>query len=66
MVNKELKSENLEFGISVLHGWICFLKCLLHLAYKRMITKWQARGDDREVVAERIKYPKSTLEREQL
>lgn len=53
MINREIKTENLQFGISVLHGWIRFLECLLHLAYKLPIKKWQARGDnEKKVVAE--------------
>lgn len=64
-IKKEIKIENLQFEISVLHGWIRFFECLLDVAYKLPIKKWQARGDDdKRVVAEIKKYIfKSNLER---
>ncbi|CAI6370476.1 unnamed protein product [Macrosiphum euphorbiae] len=52
MIIRPIKMENLEFGISILHGWIRFFECLLHLAYKLPFKKWQARGSDKEIVAE--------------
>lgn len=45
MVKREVKTDNLSFWISVLHGWIHFFECLLHLSYKLSLKKWQARGD---------------------
>lgn len=50
MLTREVKTENLEFGLSVLHGWIRFFENLLHLAYKLPLKKWQARGDDDKIV----------------
>lgn len=51
MIAKEVKK--LEFGLSILHGWIRFYECLLHVAYKLPIKKWQARTDfEKFVVAE--------------
>lgn len=52
MINREIMTENLQFGISVLHGWIRFFECLLHISYKLPIQKWQARGEDKVIVAE--------------
>ncbi|KAK5648375.1 hypothetical protein RI129_003267 [Pyrocoelia pectoralis] len=52
MINRAITTENLEFGLSVLHGWIRMFECLLHLAYKLPIKKWQARGNDKEIVLE--------------
>lgn len=52
MINRQITTENLQFGLSILHGWIRFFECLLHVAYKLPIKKWQARGDDKNVVAE--------------
>lgn len=43
MLTRPVKTEHLEFGISVLHGWIRFFECLLHLAYRLPIKKKQAR-----------------------
>ncbi|XP_030766971.1 uncharacterized protein LOC115890777 [Sitophilus oryzae] len=51
MITKTVKVENLQFGLSVLHGWIRFFECLLHVAYKLPIQKWQARGPgDKDIV----------------
>lgn len=53
MVKKEVKIENLQFGLSILHGWIRFFECLLHLSYKLPIKKWQARSEiEKQIVAE--------------
>ena len=51
MVQRNIKTENLGFGLSVLHGWIRMFECILHLAYKLPIKNWQARGNDKEIVA---------------
>lgn len=55
MIQRDVKTDNLEFGLSVLHGWIRFFECLLHIAYKLPLKKWQARGDDKTIVAENKK-----------
>lgn len=34
MITREVRKDVLEFGLSILHGWIRFFECLLHLAYK--------------------------------
>jgi len=46
MIRSKIVTENLQYGISVLHGWIRFFECLLHLAYKLPIKKWQARSEE--------------------
>ena len=33
------------FGISILHAWIRCFECLLHIAYRLDICKWQIRGE---------------------
>lgn len=50
MIERKIKTENLEFGLSVLHGWIRMFECLLHVAYKLPLKKWQARGNDKKIV----------------
>lgn len=53
---KEVDATKLRFGLSALHAWIRFFECLLHLSYKCVIGKWQARGeDDKKMVAENKK-----------
>lgn len=39
-----------EYGLSSLHAWIRFFECVLHIAYRIPIQKWQARGADKDVV----------------
>lgn len=56
MITRPISTQNLQFGISVLHGWIRFFECLLHISYKLPIQKWQARGDEKLIVAETKKY----------
>lgn len=51
----KLPTQNLGYGISVLHAWNKSLECLLHLSYKIPIQKWQARGMDKEVIMKRKK-----------
>ncbi|XP_060800854.1 uncharacterized protein LOC132903670 [Amyelois transitella] len=53
MVKRDVNTDNLRFGLSILHGWIRCFECLLHLAYKLPIARWQARGkDDKQIVSE--------------
>ena len=55
MLTRKITENNLEFGLSVLHGWIRFFESLLYLAYKLPIKKWQARGSDKAIVSENKK-----------
>lgn len=36
--------SRLQFGLSVLHAWIRFFECLIHISYKLPLKKWQVRG----------------------
>lgn len=52
----------LTFGLSVLHTWIRFFECLIHLAYKLPLKKWQARGtEDKKLVETRKRTIQSQL-----
>lgn len=42
--------SRLQFGLSVLHAWIRFFECVLHLGYKLPIKQWQARGQENKVI----------------
>lgn len=55
MIKKEINTDNLQFGLSILHGWIRFFECLLHLSYKLPIKKWQARSDSDKQIVEKTK-----------
>lgn len=53
MIQRPVHVDNLRFGLSILHGWIRFFECLLHVAYKIPLQKWQARTDsEKRTVAE--------------
>lgn len=41
-----------EFGLSTLHAWIRSFECILHIAYRLPIKKWQIREEDKQVVIE--------------
>lgn len=43
--------ENLyRFGLSTLHAWIRCFECILHIAYRLPIKKWQVREADKDIV----------------
>ncbi|KAJ4431291.1 hypothetical protein ANN_19888 [Periplaneta americana] len=48
-------TSRLSFGLSVLHARIRFFECLLHLAYKLPLEKWQARGIEQKNVVSNTK-----------
>lgn len=53
---KEVNTESLTFGLSVLHARIRFFEFLLHLSYKINVKKWQIRSvEERKIVQERKK-----------
>lgn len=59
-----IREEGLKYGLSVLHAWIKFLECILHLAYKIEFRKWsthRASVSDRENIATRKKEVQSAI-----
>lgn len=53
MIARNANTESIKFGLSILHGWIRFFECLIHLSYKIPIKKWQARSDiEKQIVAD--------------
>ena len=55
MIKIDIKTENLAFGLSVLHGWIRMFECLLHLSYKLPLKKWQCRGNEEKLIVSQNK-----------
>jgi len=50
-VKRKEKIENFQYGISTLRPWICFMECILHLAYHSSFRKWSARNyEDKEIM----------------
>lgn len=53
MCQRKVNESYLGFGLSTLHAWIRMFECLLHLAYRLNIKKWQIREHtDKKVVNE--------------
>lgn len=53
IIQKVVKVENLQFGLSALHGCIKFFECLLHLSCKISLNKLQTRSEnDKQTVNE--------------
>ncbi|XP_077272350.1 uncharacterized protein LOC143902954 isoform X2 [Temnothorax americanus] len=55
MLNQEIFTHHLKFGLSSLHCWIRCFEFLLHLSYKLGILKWQARSKEEKESVERRK-----------
>nr|XP_046477788.1 uncharacterized protein LOC124216824 isoform X1 [Neodiprion pinetum]XP_046477789.1 uncharacterized protein LOC124216824 isoform X1 [Neodiprion pinetum]XP_046477790.1 uncharacterized protein LOC124216824 isoform X1 [Neodiprion pinetum] len=54
MINQEIVTDHLKFGLSSLHCCIRCFEFLLHLSYELEILKWQARSkEEKESVAKR-------------
>lgn len=59
ILQKEVKEDHLQFGLSTLHAWIRFFECCLHISYKLDIKKWQARtAEEKEKTETRKKIYK--------
>lgn len=50
VIQRSVKEEALSFGISPLHARIRFYECLLHIAYRLDLKKWQVRGDENKTL----------------
>ncbi|GBM11348.1 hypothetical protein AVEN_13577-1 [Araneus ventricosus] len=56
IMQKTVNRDLLSLGLSLLHIWIRFFECILHLSYRLEIKSWQARGaENRNKVAEKKK-----------
>ena len=55
MLNQEIYTDYLNFGLSSLHCWIRCFEFLLHLSYKLDILKWQARSKKEKKSVEKRK-----------
>lgn len=38
---KVVNSENFQFGLSTFHAWMCFMNCILHIAYRLEFCQWR-------------------------
>lgn len=61
---KEVDVSKLDLGLSTLHAWIRCFECMLHIGYKLKLGKWQARGDEKQVIAERKKTIQAAFRQE--
>lgn len=53
-MKKEVNTETIKFGLSILHARIRIFESLLHLSYKLPVKKWQLRSDnEKDIVKQR-------------
>lgn len=55
------KPENYRFGLSVLHAYIRFFECLLHISYRLDLKSWKVSPAKRDEFNTRKKYVQDTL-----
>lgn len=55
LASQSSELENYQFGFSILHCWIRFLECLLHIAFKLPVKKGRLYDADDKVVVEENK-----------
>lgn len=56
---RDNNEEMYQYGLSSLHAWIRCMECLLHIAYRLEVKKWNCRGADKESINNR----KSVIQR---
>ena len=47
--NRSCNTNMFEYGLSTLHAWIRCFECILHIAYRMPIKKWQIRDCDKNI-----------------
>lgn len=55
MLEIEPDTSRLQFGLSILHGWIRFFECLLHISYKLPVKKWTVRDEEEKRIVKENK-----------
>lgn len=51
-----------EYGLSTLHAWIRCFECLLHIAYRLPVKKWQMRSEeDKQIFSQTKKHIQNEL-----
>lgn len=56
LVNQRtINKNNLSFGISSLHAWICFFECLLHISYNLPFKSWSAKSEEQKTLKNKRK-----------
>lgn len=50
--NLQANKSLYEYGLSTMHAWIRCFECILHIAYRLPIKKWQIRKCDENIVSE--------------
>ena len=48
--NRSCNTNMFEYGLSTPHAWIRCFECILHIAYRMPLKKWQIRGCDKDIV----------------
>lgn len=52
-----IDADLLKYRLSTLPAWIRFFECILHIAYRLPIDKWQVRNEDKDKVETKIRNP---------
>lgn len=53
-LQKQVRPETFEFGLSPLHSYIRFFEYFIHLSYRLTLKKWQARSkEEKQICSER-------------
>lgn len=46
-VKRSANPDHYKFGLSILHSWIRFFECLIHIAYRLPFKTWQVREENK-------------------
>lgn len=38
---KEINTDTYKYGLTILHSYIRFFECILHIAYRLIFKKWK-------------------------
>lgn len=53
---RKVQKDTLKFGLSVLHAYIRFFECLLHISYRLEVKVWKVKKEMKDAVDRRKKY----------
>lgn len=57
MLTKPILNESaMSFGLSVLHCWIKFFECCLHIAYKLTTQEWRQSRETKTIIEDRKRF----------
>lgn len=60
---RKRKVNSLELGLSILHAWIKFFECILHISYRIDINLWRIQKKNKDMVDVTKKHTRSFSKR---